>query len=99
MTPPSARGSPGFSFLICKMEEELERVKFSLEPPSDSMTLGGLLKDSGDQTQKDTDILQPLHVSCGCTFSGEGLAGSLYTGPLGVGPLYSAPCTFFPGYK
>lgn len=54
------------------MEEELEGVKYSLEPCSDSVTLSGLLKDSGDQTQKDTGILQPLCVSCGCTFWGRG---------------------------
>lgn len=51
--------SLGLSVLICNMGEELEGVKVSLELPSDSTTLSGLLKDSGNQTQEASDTLQP----------------------------------------
>lgn len=42
------------------MEEELEGAKISLETPSDSMILSGLLKDSGDRPRR------ALTFSCPC---------------------------------
>lgn len=56
------------------------------------MTLSGLLKDSENQTQKDTDTLQPLHVSCACAFHWEGLPGPPAPGlcELGHHPLLPA---------
>lgn len=69
---PSARSPLGLRFLICKMEEELQGVKFFLEPPSDSKTLSGLLKDSGDRPRRARTFSSPSESAVAVPSTGRG---------------------------